>query len=92
MLVVGELASNAVMHAHSDFNVALTRLHRAVRLSVSDASTVEPRLDDRAVDSIGGHGLHVVAKLASLWGHDVLPGGKVAWAQLDFRYVEQSSV
>lgn len=81
-LVVAELATNAVMHAQSDFTVALTRTPEAVRVSVSDVSDVLPRSPERTVDTIGGHGMHVVRALATATGHDLVAGGKVIWAEL----------
>ncbi len=91
-LVIGELATNAVMHAQSDFKVALTRSAQAVRLSVSDASQAVPRSSQPAFGSVGGYGTHVVAKLASATGHDVTAGGKVIWAELACPPVNEMAV
>jgi anti-sigma regulatory factor (Ser/Thr protein kinase) len=89
MLVVGELATNAVTHALSGFNVALARSDCALRLSVSDASQVVPRSSKRTVHGIGGHGMHVVAQLSSACGHHLVAGGKVVWADLNLRRSQQ---
>jgi anti-sigma regulatory factor (Ser/Thr protein kinase) len=43
-LVVSELATNAVVHAHSEFSVVARREGSGVRLSVHDLSRAEPLL------------------------------------------------
>ena len=84
-LVTAELATNAVMHARSAFSVTVSRRDGVVRISVRDASTQVPRL--RAPDpfSGAGRGLRIVSSLASRWGTELLPRGKIVWAELTVR-------
>jgi hypothetical protein len=82
MLVVSELATNAVIHARSDFTVGLSRRGAGVEIAVGDASFVPPRPGDVAASSLGGRGLPVVASLSRAWGHRVVDGGKLVWAEL----------
>jgi MEDS: MEthanogen/methylotroph, DcmR Sensory domain len=78
-IVTGELAANAVLHAHSAFTVIVTALPDGVRIAVRDATPLsgDPPLVVRA-----GHGLDVVAQLAARWAVEPLPGGKLIWADL----------
>ncbi|HWM19830.1 MAG TPA: MEDS domain-containing protein [Ilumatobacteraceae bacterium] len=81
-LVVSELATNAMMHARSDFTVALSRRGDAVRVEVADSSDDAPQARDPAWMAAGGRGLRVVSAIASRTGHDLVDGGKVVWADL----------
>jgi anti-sigma regulatory factor (Ser/Thr protein kinase) len=81
-LVVSELATNAVIHARSDFIVSMSSLRQAVRISVRDTSVAPPTQRDSAPMALSGRGLGLVAALASRWGVDLLADGKVVWAEL----------
>lgn len=81
-LVVSELASNAVRHARSDFTIALARTLRGVRVAVGDTAIASPRPRRAAHDEAHGRGLQIVATLSSRWGSDLLPDGKLVWAEL----------
>ena len=78
-IVIAELAANAVLHARSDFTVAVSCRPGVVRISVRDSV----RLDTCwPMISIPGHGLDVVAKVAARWAAEPLPDGKVIWAEV----------
>jgi hypothetical protein len=81
-IVVAELATNAVLHARSEFIVALSSHGDAVRVSVRDASARLPAPQDPTPSSISGRGLVLVAAVAQRWGTELLPDGKVVWAEL----------
>jgi hypothetical protein len=82
-LVVSELAANAVLHAHSDFSVAVSTQGDRVRIAVSDASSAGPVLRDSvSTTAPSGRGVALVAALAQDWGCDVKgKDGKVVWAE-----------
>jgi anti-sigma regulatory factor (Ser/Thr protein kinase) len=81
-LVVSELATNAVIHAGSPFEVAVVHGPR-IRVEVSDASSQPPVMGaPAAFDATGGRGLHLVDACAEKWGYDLLTNGKVVWASL----------
>jgi hypothetical protein len=82
-LVVTELATNAVVHARSDFVVTLSLRPGAVRISVRDGSVDVPVRRDLTVVEMSGRGVALVAALASRWGTDLHGDGKVVWAELD---------
>ena len=82
-VITTELATNAVLHARTGFTVTIScRADGAIRLSVRDASLLPPRLRRPTPFEGSGRGLGLVAAIATGWGTDVLPDGKVVWAQL----------
>lgn len=84
-LVTSELASNAVLHARSDFVVHVGAIGRSVRVAVFDRSDALPV--DRGFDTaaVTGRGLSIVESLADRWGVEVIADGtgKWVWAELD---------
>jgi hypothetical protein len=84
-LVVTELATNAVVHAHSGFRVTLTLQQDVIRISVHDDQPL-PAVD--GTDPIAVlpakplHGLGAVAALATRWGAEPTGTGKHVWAEL----------
>ena len=82
-VITTELATNAVLHARTGFTVTIScRADGAIRVAVRDASLLPPRLRRPAPTEGSGRGLGLVAAIATGWGTDVLPDGKVVWAQL----------
>jgi hypothetical protein len=81
-LVVTELATNAVVHARSDFTVAVSWSQDRVRISVRDASPVPPAGRPPSLVACSGRGLAVVAALATRWDFEPQGFGKVVWAEL----------
>jgi hypothetical protein len=80
-LVVTELATNAVVHADSDFTVAVSSSPSGVRISVDDASPVAPKVSQGSLIAASGRGLGLVASLVSHWGDEPFGVGKVVWAE-----------
>ena len=83
VLLVSELASNAVVHAQTAFEVVVYVDAGRVRVEVSDANPNMPSLKTYVRESITGRGLHMVAASADHWGFDALPDGKVVWFELN---------
>jgi anti-sigma regulatory factor (Ser/Thr protein kinase) len=81
-LVCAELTTNAVLHAGSEFTVAVSRRGSAVRIAVRDASRRGPVMQHPEPTAVSGRGLILVTRLAKRWGIDVLGAGKVVWADL----------
>jgi anti-sigma regulatory factor (Ser/Thr protein kinase) len=82
LLIVSELATNAVVHARSDFEVRLQRTGSAVRISVRDASSSLPEPRPFSADSISGRGLAIVTAFSDRWGSQGYAGGKEVWADI----------
>jgi hypothetical protein len=81
-LVVTELAANAVLHAGSAFSVSLTLSGGAIRISVGDTLPLGPGAVAQQLTAASGHGLGVVAAMATRWGVETVPTGKAIWAEL----------
>jgi anti-sigma regulatory factor (Ser/Thr protein kinase) len=84
-MAVSELVTNAVLHARTDFVVTLARLDGAVRVEVTDASTVLPRQRQVDSSSVTGRGLTIVASVADRWGYEPTATGKTVWFEMDRR-------
>ena len=86
LLVVSELATNAVTHASSSCRLRLAHRPSTLRIDVLDTGAGTP--DPRAATSSdeNGRGLLIVDALAAAWGLEQVPGrGKLVWAELAFR-------
>ena len=95
-IAVTELAANAVLHGQSAFTVIVSRWATRIRVAVRDnaplalASVTLAPVALAAGESVKsvpfpvttGHGLSVVARLASRWGVEPTTAGKVVWAEL----------
>lgn len=81
VLVVSELATNAIVHGGGVLYLQVFRSHGHLRIEVADAS---PKLPGRVkVNITSGRGLQMVDVLANAWGSEARPWGKVVWAELD---------
>ena len=81
-LVVSELASNAVVHAGTEFTLYVRREGSGLRISVRDASRVEPSPGNPDQRASSGRGLWLVSRLAKSWGVELSEDGKTVWAEL----------
>ena len=81
-LVASELATNAVSHARSHFSIGLSRHGDQVRIAVGDTDDTPPIARTPSRAGLGGLGLHLIESIATGWGHDVDPHGKVVWADI----------
>ena len=81
-LVVTELAANAVVHASSPFSVSVRDEGSRVRILVRDRSTAAPAMREASSTLSSGRGMRLIAALATRWGVDPTPDGKVVWAEL----------
>ena len=86
-LLVGELVTNAHLHAPGPACLRVRRTGKWLRLSVWDTSGEAPRIRLSGADAESGRGLGIVAELADRWGHyplgPSLSGGKLVWCELD---------
>ena len=80
--VVSELATNAVIHARTDYTVTLHAISSSLRLTVEDRSRRVLRPRAYARTSTTGRGLRLVESLAADWGVDRAGIGKCVWAEL----------
>lgn len=82
LLIVTELATNAVQYAGGPVELCVTVRHRVLRIEISDGSTVLPVAVEPAPGVRPGHGLRLVDSLASHWGVLRTRWGKTVWADL----------
>lgn len=93
LLLVSELAANAVRHSASgdggEFEVAVSVAGGLVRVEVGDqGGASEPWLigEGGAPDALtGGRGLRIVDALATKWGHAGDGLGRVVWFEVEGR-------
>lgn len=86
LVLISELATNAVMHAGTAFDVHCLHLGTAVRLEVQD------HYPGRGLPAVlaapdpsrpNGRGLLLCASLSSAWGVEYTPTAKTVWCRLD---------
>ena len=83
LLLVSELVTNAVIHAHSDVEVVLRLRPSRVRVEIVDAATEYVRRRDAASEDQSGRGMALTEALAAAWGVDTLVAGKSVWFEVD---------
>ena len=83
-LMVSELATNALLHAASGFEVSVDRTDYSVVVSVSDRGEEGmPRLQAPGSNEPHGRGLRVVDALSEEWGVSTAGGeGKSVWFRI----------
>jgi anti-sigma regulatory factor (Ser/Thr protein kinase) len=81
-LLVTELVTNAILHARTTLQLTLETRPGLVRIGVEDESTDQPTLQHYASDAVTGRGLALVEQLASSWGVEATPTGKLVWCHV----------
>jgi anti-sigma regulatory factor (Ser/Thr protein kinase) len=82
-LVTSELATNAVLHATSDFVVQVHVTRRRVRVSVFDTDPEPPVVRRSAITDPDGRGVAIVSSVATDWGVRPEGDGKWVWAEIE---------
>jgi DNA-binding NarL/FixJ family response regulator len=83
LLIVSELTTNAITHAHSPCGLRLVRTPTTLRIEVVDEGAGSPEPQPPSTTEESGRGVHLVAALTSAWGIEVVEGeGKLVWAEL----------
>jgi len=89
-LVTSELATNAMVHAHTAFDLTLERLDGIVRLTIRDDSLSLPQRRAAQVRDSTGRGLEIVDVVSSEWGTSQdRAGSKAVWATFVVRESRQ---
>jgi anti-sigma regulatory factor (Ser/Thr protein kinase) len=81
-LLVTELVTNAILHAGTPLQLAIDAQPDRIRLCVEDASPRQPEVHHYDSDAVTGRGLALVEQLATSWGVDQTPAGKVVWCEI----------
>ena len=83
LLVVSELAANAINHAGSDYRVRLSASSQSLRIEVRDGGTGTPEPQPQSMTNEHGRGLLMVAAIAASWGIERSEEThKLVWAEL----------
>src|SRR5690606_15265000 len=82
-LLVSELTTNAVLHAHSAPHIDVKITPRAVRVDVYDTDPTAPVMRTPDLGAAGGRGLMLLDSLATRWDIEPRDDGKVVWFELD---------
>lgn len=85
VLMVSELATNAILHAGTGFVVQIERTDGRVKVTVADEGRGTPVLRQPDVRQLHGRGLQVVRELSDDWGTVAATDGKstAVWFSLD---------
>lgn len=81
-LLVSELVTNAVVHAHSEVELAVQLRRETVRVEVIDAADTVVHRRDAADEAQSGRGMALIEALSSAWGIDTLLSGKSVWFEV----------
>lgn len=82
VLVVSELAANALNHARSSYQVRIYHNPSTVRIEVRDGGAGTPEPQPASATREGGRGLLLVSAMSVSWGLEQTLEGKVVWAEL----------
>lgn len=83
-VVLSELVSNAVHHAHTEVEVTLRVGDEDLRVEVRDRGEwIPPAPLPRTPGRVGGWGLELVDQLSDDWGHHSDGAGTTVWARFD---------
>ena len=79
-LMVSELATNSIRHAHAEFDLTVANVDGEVRVEVTDRAGGEPRMRRAGPDDPTGRGLQIVNLLSDAWGVEHRADtGKTVW-------------
>ena len=79
VLLATELATNAVIHARTPFEVAVEVAPQEMRVEVRDGDPTLPKPVQRGEQAVGGRGLRMVETAAAAWGAEPAGPGKHVW-------------
>jgi anti-sigma regulatory factor (Ser/Thr protein kinase) len=88
VLLVSELATNAVLHARTPFGLTISTAGRNVRVAVADGSHSAPVLKDFGPEAVTGRGMRLVDTLSQRWGTEPHEDGKTVWFELEAEAAE----
>lgn len=82
-LVISELATNALLHAQTPFELTC-HIHGTARFEIRDWDPGSiPLVRDARPGRVGGLGLRLIEAIATDWGVETHPEFKVVWCTVD---------
>ncbi len=82
-LLVSELVTNAIVHAHSTVELAVHLRPTRIRVEVIDTAREHVRRRDAKDDEQSGRGMALIEAIAAAWGVDSLLSGKSVWFEME---------
>ncbi len=83
VLAANELATNAVLHARTEFSVRLSLIDGCLRIEVEDGNSRSVQMCLTPTDATSGRGLAIVHGTGLHWGVKPCTAGKIVWLQSD---------
>ena len=87
-LLLSEVATNALLHARSGFDVRVRWDGQRLRIEVVDGSPLRPQRQHHSIGAGTGRGVGLIADLALRWGVDRLEDGKAVWFEVGLQDAE----
>ncbi len=81
-LLTSELATNAIVHGHTAFDVMVSDADGTLRIAVTDHSGLMPVLLSPGASDVRGRGLLILDRLSDQWGTADNRPGKTVWFDL----------
>ena len=81
VMAVNELATNAVLHARTEFTIRVLADQTWVRVEVGDANPRMPQPYPATAHATSGRGLAIIDASGLRWGVVPHPDGKTMWIQ-----------
>jgi anti-sigma regulatory factor (Ser/Thr protein kinase) len=88
-LLTSELATNAVVHGHTSFDVSIAHGEGLLRIAVSDGNDHHPAVRTPDCADLHGRGMHLVEHLADSWGSTGHYPGKTVWFDIVDRSIDR---
>lgn len=85
VLLTGELATNAKVHAGGHVHVQAFFADAVLRVEATDASDEMPLIEGFGPRSLTGHGLALITEVSDRWGAQPRTLGKTVWFEMDDR-------
>jgi anti-sigma regulatory factor (Ser/Thr protein kinase) len=79
VLLVSELATNAILHAATRFDLCIERSDEAIRVEVIDGGAGQARRQSPSPSDLHGRGLQLVESLSDDWGTRQDGSTKAVW-------------
>ena len=81
-IIVDELAANAIIHAHTEFELSIELWSDCLRIIVRDKSKLKPAIKYPDPLEESGRGLFLLDNVADDWGYHPTESGKCIWASI----------
>jgi anti-sigma regulatory factor (Ser/Thr protein kinase) len=88
-LLTSELATNAVVHGHTSFDVSISHGEGLLRIAVSDGNDHHPAVRAPDYADLHGRGMQLVEHLADSWGSTGHYPGKTVWFDIVDRSIDR---